>query len=123
MEERHYLTTTPSSDNTTTLVDFGNFWRKTEANFTACERPDTSPCFQSKSGSAYWDMQTHVIRFSNHWTSQHGIDRIVDCYWTIDITQEQKKQYVCGKCMYRDFSSKRKLKKRSNHKPPQGFGK
>ena len=86
------------------LVDFGNFWRKTRANFTACETPDRSPDFKSKGsgGSKYWDMGDHVIRHSNHWSGQHGIGRIVDCEWTIDIIHS-KKEYASGLCRYGDF--------------------
>ncbi len=87
------------------LVDFGNFWRKTRANFTACETPDRSPDFKSKGsgGSKYWDMGDHVVRYSNHWSGQHGIGRIVDCEWTIDVSHN-KKEYTTGLCRYEDFS-------------------
>ena len=47
MEERHLITKTTAENRTSCLVDFKNFWRKTEANFTACERPDRPPCFKS----------------------------------------------------------------------------
>lgn len=110
-----------SPDNRTCLVDFGNFWRKTHANFTACERPTHSPSFTSKSGSSYWDLGDSVVRFSNHWAGQHGISKIVDCYWTIDI-EHDKKEFVCGRCQYVDFLPKRKVKKPSNNKKPRGFG-
>jgi len=119
MQERHLLT---NADNRTCLVDFGNFWRKTHANFTACERPTHKPTFVSKSGSSYWDLGHEVVRFSNHWTGQHGINKIVDCYWTIDVEHE-KRQFVCGRCQYIDFIPKKKIKKPSNNKKPRGFGK
>ena len=74
------------------LVDFGNFWRKTRANFTTCELPDRSPDFKSKGsgGSKYWDMGDHVVRHANHWSGQHGIGRIVDCEWTLDMSHRRK---------------------------------
>jgi hypothetical protein len=107
MEERHLLLSTKTSvENRTAAchVDFGNFWKNTNANFTKCEKPkDTPPTFISKSGSVYWDGEDHVVRFSNHWTGQNGINRIVDCYWSIDVLQDEKKQYLCGKCHYVDF--------------------
>jgi len=55
MEERNLTTATTCQNRRECLVDFGNFWRKTHANFTACERPLHEPSFTSKSGSAYWD--------------------------------------------------------------------
>jgi hypothetical protein len=96
-----------SLENATTidcLVDFGNFWRKTQANFTACEPPERPPDFKSKGagGSRYWDMGDHVVRHSNHWSGQHGVGRIVDCEWAIDISHG-KKEYVTGKCHYTSF--------------------
>lgn len=123
MEERNLTTVTTSADHRTScLVDFGNFWRKTHANFTACEPPSESPTFTSKSGSAYWDLGNEVVRYSNHWTGQNGISKIVDCYWTID-TDHSKKEFVCGRCQYVDFLPRRKIKKPSNNKKkPRGFG-
>jgi hypothetical protein len=77
---------------------------------------------KSKSGSAYWDVEDeYVVQYANHWTSQHGIHKIVDCYRTINITQQQKKEYLCGKCAYVEFRTTKKLNKRSNYKP-RGFG-
>jgi len=99
-----------STGNTTSadefcLVDFGNFWRKTRANYTACDAPDRKPDFKSKGsgGSTYWDMGDYVIRYSNHWTGQNGIGRIVDCEWEIDIIHI-KKEYATGMCRYVDFT-------------------
>jgi hypothetical protein len=121
MEERHLPIKTTTVENRTAAaachVSFGNFWRKTEANFTTCERPDGHPSFISKSGSAYWDGEDYVVRFSNHWTGQNGINRIVDCYWTIDMKQDEKKQFLCGKCHYTDFRTRKKIKTRMNQKP------
>lgn len=103
------------------LVDFGNFWRKTRANYTACEKPDRHPDFKSKGsgGSKYWDMGDYVIRYSNHWSGQHGIGRIVDCEWAIDVNHD-KKEYVTGMCRYEDFikgklssEEKKKMRKKS----------
>mmetsp|Transcript_13824 Transcript_13824/g.22903 ORF Transcript_13824/g.22903 Transcript_13824/m.22903 type:complete len:180 (+) Transcript_13824:102-641(+) len=113
---------TADSDDDFCLVDFGNFWRKTQANFTSCDDgvPDRSPDFKSKGskGSKYWDMGDHVIRYSNHWSGQHGIGRIVDCEWTIDSTHI-KKAYSTGMCKYIDFrkgkvtaNEKRKLRQK-----------
>ena len=113
--------TMSSHENHTGLVDFGNFWRKTQANFTSCERPSHDPLFVSKSGSAYWDLGNEVVRLSNHWTGQNGISKIVDCYWTIDIEHDNK-EFVCGRCQYVDFIPRKKIKKPSNNKKPKGFG-
>lgn len=120
MEERNLTTaTTCQDDREQCLVDFGNFWRKTQANFTACERPLHEPSFTSKSGSAYWDLGNEVVRYANHWTGQHGVSKIVDCYWTINI-EHDKKEFVCGQCQYIDFFARKKQKTRSNAKP-KGF--
>jgi hypothetical protein len=119
MEERNLTTATTCQNSRVCLVDFGNFWRKTHANFTACERPSHEPSFTSKSGSAYWDFGDEVIRYSNHWTGQHGVSKIVDCYWTINVEHE-KKEFICGKCQYIDFLSRKKQNTRSNTKP-KGF--
>jgi hypothetical protein len=105
-----------NDDDDFCLVDFANFWRKTQANFTTYEdgAPDRSPDFKSKGskGSKYWDMGDYVIRYSNHWSGQHGIGRIVDCEWTID-SEHQKKEYSTGMCKYIDF---RKGKMTANEK-------
>lgn len=114
-----------STDDDYCLVDFGNFWSKTQANFTALsdddeQVPDRAPDFKSKGskGSKYWDMGDYVIRYSDHWSGQHGIGRIVDCEWTIDITYE-KKTFSTAKCKYTDFrkgkvtaNEKRKLRQK-----------
>jgi hypothetical protein len=85
-------------------IDFSNFWRKTRANYTACETPSRRPDFKSRGsgGSKYWDMGDHVIRHSNHWTGQHGVGRIVDCEWSINI-EYTKRSFVTGMCHYQDF--------------------
>eukprot|EP00547_Thalassionema_nitzschioides_P016235 CAMPEP_0194246872 /NCGR_PEP_ID=MMETSP0158-20130606/15698_1 /TAXON_ID=33649 /ORGANISM="Thalassionema nitzschioides, Strain L26-B" /LENGTH=178 /DNA_ID=CAMNT_0038982873 /DNA_START=256 /DNA_END=789 /DNA_ORIENTATION=+ len=95
-----------NDDDVPPLIDFGNFWRKTTANFTVCDEPaDRGPDFKSKGskGSKYWDMGTYVVRTSNHWSGQHGVGRIVDCTWTIDIVVHDKKQFVTGRCEFKDF--------------------
>ena len=119
MEERHLPIKTAVENRTAAAccVGFSNFWRQTEANFTICSRPDRHPSFISKSGSAYWDFEDHVVRFSNHWTGQNGINRIVDCYWSIDMKQDEKKQFLCGKCRYADFVLRKKTTTRTNQKP------
>lgn len=95
---------TSSQSQIVSMIDFGNFWRKTAANFTLCDEPDRTPDFKSKGsrGSKYWDMDTHVVRKSDHWSGQHGIGRIVDCTWTIDVVHN-KKEFVTGMCKYKDF--------------------
>lgn len=119
MEERNLTTATATPPDC--LVDFGNFWRKTHANFTACDRPLDPPTFTSKSGSVYWDLGHSVVRYSNHWTGQHGITKIVDCYWTLDA-EHDRKEFVCGRCQYIDFIPRKKIKKPSNNKKkPRGF--
>lgn len=110
------------------LVDFGNFWRKTRANFTFCEAPlDRQPDFKSKGskGSKYWDNGDHIVRYSNHWSGQHGVGRIVDCEWEIDMPHE-KKAFIAGKCKYVDFqkgklNEREKKKLRKMNKKKKGF--
>jgi hypothetical protein len=101
-ESQNFTRNQETSENLN--IDFSNFWRKTRANFTACETPSRSPNFKSKGsgGSKYWDMGDHVIRHSNHWSGQHGIGRIVDCEWTIDV-EHTKRSFVTGMCRYQDF--------------------
>lgn len=98
-------------------VDFRNFWRKTRAHFTPCERPKRSPDFKSKR-SWYWDVSDdYVIRSSDHWSNSCG--NIKDCFWTIDeeafrenktcykntkkSKAKRKKTWLTGKCYYADF--------------------
>uniref|UniRef100_A0A7S1V4Z1 Uncharacterized protein n=1 Tax=Grammatophora oceanica TaxID=210454 RepID=A0A7S1V4Z1_9STRA len=88
-------------------IGFHNFWSKTEANFTICEKPERPHDFKSKGsrGSSYWHCGDYVIRCSNHWSGQHGIGAIQDCYWTLD-SRHAKREFVTGRCYYKDFSTR-----------------
>jgi hypothetical protein len=102
-------------DDDAPRVDFDNFWRKTVANYTACEKPDRTPDFKSGGGSLYWkDGTAGVIRHSDHWSGQFGCGMIKDCYWTIDIDQPIKNQCLTGRCDFADFykGKKKSMKKR-----------
>ena len=102
----------PTTTTTTTLgrqqqgrppkVNFRNFWIRTRANFTTCDPPDREPDFVSRSGSAYWDEGDGITRTSDHWTGQHGVRRIVDCYWQLDRSHEFE-ETATGRCDYTDF--------------------
>jgi hypothetical protein len=95
-------------------MSFDNFWRCTQATFTACPRPERDPDYRSRSNSSYWDIGIGVVRASDHWTGQLGVTRIVDCYWSIDQDQVIKDEIV-GMCLYDDFI-KRKRKGGSKNK-------
>lgn len=91
-------------------VDFDNFWRSTVADFVECARPSREPDYVSKSGSLYWDDGDGVIRLSNHWTGQLGVTKIVNCYWKIQSSAPQRRNFkskpenLIGKCNYKDFA-------------------
>ena len=105
--------TTSSTD--APRVDFDNFWIKSVANFTSCEKPDgRPPDFSSRGGSLYWNDGTGVIRYSDHWSGQFGCGMIKECYWMIDVTQPKMNQCLAGRCEYDDFykGKKKSMKKR-----------
>lgn len=56
-----------------------NYFMNTEATFTRCDAPATSPDFVSDSGSSYWYTEEGVIRESNHWGRA-----IASCNWFIE---------------------------------------
>lgn len=96
-------------------IDFRNFWLRSIANFTVCERPDRDPDHESWSGSIYWDMGDHVVRYSDHWTGQFGVGAIRECKWYLaDFDRPVENLDVAAKCDYSDFLMIRKktMKKR-----------
>lgn len=62
-----------------TNINQDNFYDGTNANFTRCEIPTTTPDFESNSGSKYWYTESGVIRVSTHWG--FGIS---SCNWHLD---------------------------------------
>jgi hypothetical protein len=100
------------------MITFDNFWIQTVANFTKCNKPDRPPDFSSKGGSMYWKENKGVIRCSDHWTGQFGCGMIKDCYWSIDVGQVKKNQFLTGRCDYASFvkAKKRSMKKWSVRK-------
>lgn len=94
-------------------ITFDNFWIQTVANYTECDKPDRPPDFSSKGGSMYWNEDKGVIRCSDHWSGQLGCGMIKDCYWSIDVHQVKKNQFLTGRC---DFATFVKAKKRSMKK-------
>jgi hypothetical protein len=79
----------------------------TIANYTACDAPDRSPDFESKSGSKYWEEGKRVIRQSDHWSGQHGCYRIVDCLWFIN-QEHDFEETLTGECAFDDFGKKKR---------------
>jgi hypothetical protein len=74
---------------------FGNFYRATVANFTACKIPPEPPDYKSESGSAYWDKKDRVIRWSDHWND------VASCRW--QLWNNDGEIGLCGECLYEDF--------------------
>ena len=103
-------------------IDFSNFWLRSVANFTACERPARDPDYTSWSGSLYWNQGDHLVRLSDHWTGQFGVGPIRECRWY--LLQDERmlpNVNVVAKCNYCDFqmikkSSMKKRKKWSTRK-------
>jgi hypothetical protein len=99
-----------SSNETTSLypIGFMNFWQKTQANYTICEKPDRPADFTSRGrcrASKYWDYGHYVVRYSDHWSGQHGVGHVRDCFWTIDVLQQSNRHYIAGMCYYKDFNN------------------
>ena len=104
-------------------IDFTNFWRRSIANFTLCEKPEGDPDFESYGGSIYWDQGDHVCRYSDHWTGQHGVTFIKECKWYLeDFEQPIPNMCVAAKCNYDDFLmiKKKTMKKRNKWKKRKG---
>lgn len=80
------------------IYDFKNFHISTFANFKSCELPKKPPDFYSYSGSTYWDMGDHVVRWSNHWCRN-----IRSCCWYLDGLESISDKSISGFCYYEDF--------------------
>ena len=93
-----------------------NFYKKTGAEYMGCHPPERPPDFTSPSGSIYWDEGDHVRRQSNHWSGQHGVYKLKDCVWTINITQEIKREVLTGMCPYDEFVGLKQKKKKKKKK-------
>mmetsp|Transcript_6341 Transcript_6341/g.9336 ORF Transcript_6341/g.9336 Transcript_6341/m.9336 type:complete len:169 (+) Transcript_6341:30-536(+) len=110
----------PARIDETAKIDFTNFWRRSIANFTICEKPLDKPDFESYGGSLYWDMGDYVCRYSDHWTGQHGVYYIKECLWRLDHGFEQPIPNICvaARCNYSDFQmiKKKTMKKRNKWK-------
>lgn len=77
------------------MFHFGNFYRATVGNFTVCSIPAEPPHFVSNSGSAYWDKDDRVIRWSDHW------GEVASCRW--QLWHFDSEHGLCGECLYEDF--------------------
>jgi hypothetical protein len=102
-------------------IDFTNFWLRSIANFTACERPTRDPDYVSWSGSLYWNQGDHLVRLSDHWTGQFGVGPIRECRWYLQQERKLPNVNVVAKCDYCKFqmikkSSMKKRKKWSKRK-------
>lgn len=95
------------------------FSKSSQANFTECNRPTREPDLVSRGLSEYWDEGDYVVRYSHHWSAQHGIDLIKDSFWTIDATHEAK-EFITGMCLYSEFEPRRKKKKRKKKNRRRG---
>lgn len=96
-------------------IDFSNFWLRSIANFTLCERPTREPDYISWSGSIYWNQGDHLVRLSDHWTGQFGVGPIRECKWYLLQDQRQLPNIeVVAKCDYSEFQmlKKKSMKKR-----------
>ena len=97
-------------------IDFSNFWLRSVANFTSCERPTREPDFVSWSGSLYWNQGDHVVRLSDHWTGQFGVGPIRECQWyLLHDWRLLPNVEVVAQCNYCDFQmiKKKSMKKRN----------
>jgi hypothetical protein len=97
------------------IVDFRNFWIRSIANFTICERPQRDPDHVSFSGSLYWDEGDYVVRYSDHWSGEFGVTYIRKCRWYLsDYQRPMKNLDVAARCDYKNFGVIRKesMKKR-----------
>ena len=95
-------------------IDFRNFWLRSIANFTVCERPTRTPDYESWSGSLYWDEGDHVVRLSDHWTGQFGVGSIRECKWYLTEDRPLPNMDVTARCDYDEFRmiKKKTMKKR-----------
>lgn len=84
-------------------ISFQNFHKATRASFSPCAVPDREPDFVSPGRSVYWDLETAVIRASDHWSDQNGCREIGGCHWTYeDLCRPGA--WEAGKCAYTGFT-------------------
>jgi len=93
------------------MYNSSNYHISTHATFKACNVPNRTPDFISKSGSKYWYGQNknggYVIRQSDHWNRQYhngrlssiGCIKISTCLW--DIIRATPSD--TGKAYFKDF--------------------
>ena len=114
MTELRGLAAEPTPNHTAATCGWNNFYVRSIADFTACERPDRPPDLRSGSGSSYWDMGDHVVRYSDHWSGQFKVGWIKECRWHLDIERPIPNLNVAARCDYSDFVmlEKKSMKKR-----------
>ena len=114
MTELRDLAASPTPSAAAATCGWHNFYLRSVANWTSCDRPDRKPDLRSGSGSSYWDMGDHVVRYSDHWSGQFMVGSIKECRWYLNVERPIPNLNVAARCDYADFLmlEKKSMKKR-----------
>ena len=103
MTELRDLAASPTPSAAAATPGWHNFYLRSVANWTACDRPDRKPDLRSSSGSSYWDNGDHVVRCSDHWSGQFMVGSIKECRWYLNVERPIPNLNVAARCDYADF--------------------